>query len=83
MSAVYFLPQADITAQELATIMGFVTMGLVNNIEQRKDEIRRNLKEDYPKVRIADRSLNPNKTFILSEDIYNAMPINLKRHFSF
>ena len=39
MSAMYFLPQNDITTQELAIITGFVTIGLVNNIEQRKEEL--------------------------------------------
>lgn len=82
MGARYFLPQNDITTQELATIMGFVTIGLVNNIEQRKEEILNRKQEDYPCIRIADRSLNSNKTFILSEDIYNTMPITLRRHFS-
>lgn len=82
MGAMYFLPQNDITTQELATIMGFVTVGLINNIEQRKEELLQRKQECYPCIRIADRSLNPNKTFILSEDIYNTMPIVLKRHFS-
>lgn len=82
MSAMYFLPKEDITTQELATIMGFVTIGLISNIEQRKDEILQRKQEDYPSVRIADRSLNPNKTFIVSENIYNTIPYKLKRHFS-
>ena len=84
MSAVYYLPKDDITTQELAIIMGFVTIGLINNIEQRKEKIKRNLQDNYPPVRIADRSgLNLNKTFILDESLYNSMPANLKRHFSF
>lgn len=82
MSAMYFLPQNDITTQELAIITGFVTIGLVNNIEQRKEELLQRKQECYPCIRIADRSLNPNKTFVLSEDIYNSMPIALRRHFS-
>lgn len=83
MSAVYFLPKEDITTQELATIMGFVTIGIIQTIEQRKEEIKNNKVEDYPNIRIADRRLNTNKTFILSENIYDTMPLNLKRHFSF
>ena len=47
MSAMYFLPKEDITTQELATIMGFVTIGLIKNIEQRKDEILQNKTESY------------------------------------
>lgn len=82
MPAMYFLPQEDITSQETALIMGFVARGLVDNIEQRKNEIRQNLQEDYLVIRQADRSLNLNKTIIMHEGLYNSLPMNLKRHFS-
>lgn len=82
MPAMYFLPKEDITSQETALIMGFVAFGLVDNIEQRANEVRNNLKEDYPIIRQADRSMNPNKTIIVHEGLYDLLPPNLKRHFS-
>jgi|GEM_PF-1877591 len=82
MPAMYFLPKEDITTQELAIITGFISIGLVKNIEQRADEIRGNLPENYPSIRMADRSSNPNKTITVDENIYNSLPFNVKRHFS-
>ena len=82
MPAMIFSPHEDITTQDLGVIMGFVTMGLIEDREQRVQEIKKGLKQGYTQVCFADRSMILNRTITISENIYNSMPYNLRKHFT-
>lgn len=81
-TAKYYKPQSDITTQELAQLVGFFSMSLIEAIQQRTEEITNRQLLNYLPLRIADRSLDKTKTIILAGDIYDSLPVNLKRHFT-